>query len=108
DLVVADKTMHAGQGVLLLWGSANRDEAEFPDAGSYDIHRRSERSLIFGHGQHQCIGEHIGMRAGTAMLEELFPRVGGYDVDFDGAGRRCGEFLKGFNRLPVTVTERRA
>ena len=60
-----------GQGVLLLWGSANRDEREYPDADRFDIHRRYERSLLFGHGQHKCIGEHLGMRMGAIILEEL-------------------------------------
>lgn len=103
DVEVGNRTLRAGQGVLLLWGSANRDEAEFPHADQFDIHRRYERSLVFGHGRHKCIGEHIGMRAGTVMLEELFARISAFDVDFAGVGRRCGEFLKGFNRVPVRV-----
>lgn len=106
DVDVGGKTLRAGQGVLLLWGSANRDEAEFSHADQFDIHRRHERSLVFGHGRHNCIGEHIGMRMGTVMLEELFASISAFVVDFDGVGRRCGEFLKGFDRVPVTVTTR--
>ena len=106
DVTVEGRRLREGQGVLLLWGSANRDEAEFPDAGRFDMHRRPARSLVFGHGQHQCIGEHIGMRMGAVMLEVLFSSISGYDVDIAGTGRRCGEFLKGFNRLPVEVTLR--
>jgi cytochrome P450 len=75
DTEVGGRPLRAGQGVLLLWGSANRDEAEFPDADRFDIHRRSERSLLFGHGQHKCIGEHMSMRVGTAILDEFFAAV---------------------------------
>jgi cytochrome P450 len=103
---VGGKQMREGQGVLLLWGSANRDEAEFPNADQYDIHRRYERSLVFGHGRHKCIGEHIGIRGGTVMLEELFTAISAFTVDFDDVGRRCGEFLKGYDRVPLTVTIR--
>ncbi|HZP30001.1 MAG TPA: hypothetical protein VFC99_13685 [Acidimicrobiia bacterium] len=88
------------------WGSANRDEAEFPAADRFDLHRRPKRSLVFGHGQHQCIGEHVGMRMGTAILEELVAAIDDYEVDADGVHRRYGEFLKGYDRLPISVTPR--
>ena len=73
------------------------------NADRFDIHRRSERSLIFGHGQHKCIGEHIGVRMGTVMLEELIPASDSFEVDFERSRSRRGEFLKGFNRMPVEV-----
>jgi cytochrome P450 len=104
EVLVGGKALQAGQGVLLLWASANRDEAEFPKADDFDIHRRYERSLLFGHGQHKCIGEHIGMQMGTIMLHELIASIRSYAVDVDRVGRRCGEFLKGFNRMPIAVT----
>jgi cytochrome P450 len=107
DVNVCGESIREGQGLLLLWASANRDEAEYPNADCFDIHRRYERSLLFGHGQHKCIGEHIGLRMGAVMLEELFTRVDSFEVDFDGIGRRRGEFLKGFNRMPVDVVTRR-
>lgn len=103
DVEVAGASIREGQGLLLIWASANRDEAEYPNADRFDMHRRYERSLLFGHGQHKCIGEHIGLRMGAAMLEEFISRVDTFEVDFDGVGRRRGEFLKGFNRMPVEV-----
>ena len=103
DINVAGASIREGQGLLLIWASANRDEAEYPNADRFDIHRRYERSLLFGHGQHKCIGEHIGLRMGAAMLEEFIARVATFEVDFAGVGRRRGEFLKGFNRMPVDV-----
>jgi cytochrome P450 len=106
DVDVAGTTIRQGQGVLLLWASANRDEAEFDDAARFDLHRRPARSLVFGHGQHKCIGEHIGLRMGAVMLEELVSRIEEFDVDFNGVQRRRGEFLKGFNRMPIEVSVR--
>jgi cytochrome P450 len=107
DVEIGGRTLRAGQGVLLLWGSANRDEAEFPDADRYDLHRRPKRTLVFGHGQHQCLGEHIGMRMGAVLVEELVLAIDDYEVRADGLHRRYGEFLKGFDRLPIAVTPRR-
>ena len=106
DVDVAGTMIRQGQGVLLLWASANRDEAEFDDAARFDLHRRPPRSLVFGHGQHKCIGEHIGLRMGAVMLGELVSRIDDFDVDFNGVQRRRGEFLKGFNRMPIEVSVR--
>jgi cytochrome P450 len=83
------------------------DEREHPDAGVYDIHRTAERSLIFGHGQHKCIGEHLAVRMGSVMLDELFSAIESYDVDFGNCRRKYAEFVKGFNSVPVRFTVRR-
>lgn len=101
DVEVSGKLLRAGQGVLLLWGSANLDEAEFPNASTYDLHRRYERSLLFGHGQHKCLGEHLAIRMGTAIIDELFEAIGSYEVDTANCHRLYGEFLKGFDALPI-------
>jgi cytochrome P450 len=72
----------------------------------FDIHRHSQRALLFGHGQHKCIGEHVAMQMGGALLGELLGAVRDYEVDVDGTRRRRGEFLKGFDRMPITTTAR--
>ena len=76
----------------------------FPDADRYDVHRRPGRTLLFGHGQHKCLGEHLAMRVGSAILDELLARVADYEVDDAGCGRLYGEFLKGYNRMPIRFT----
>jgi cytochrome P450 len=106
DVEVGGHTLRAGQGVLLLWASANRDEQEFERASEFDIHRRYERSLLFGHGQHKCIGEHVSMRMGSVLLSEMLTRIADYEIDQAGVRRRPGEFLKGFNAMPVRITPR--
>ncbi len=106
DTEVCGRSLREGQGVLLLWGSANRDDQEYPDADRFDIHRRYERSLLFGHGQHKCIGEHLGLRMGTILLEELLGSVRHFEVDLAGTRRRRGEFLKGFTTVPLTFVRR--
>jgi len=106
DVVVGEKQLKCGQGVLLLWASANRDEREFPAADRFDIHRRFERDLLFGHGQHKCIGEHTALHMGTVILEELFGSIAGYEIDHDAVRRRRGEFLKGFCAMPITISRR--
>lgn len=106
DTVVGGKELRAGQGVLLLWASANRDEREFERADAFDIDRRPTRTLLFGHGQHKCIGEHVAVQMGTALLTTLAEAVTDFTVDHAGVHRRRGEFLKGYDAMPVTVTAR--
>ena len=106
DVEVGGHVLREGQGVLLLWGSANRDEKVFPDAEQFDIHRRSEQTLLFGHGQHKCIGEHLGMRMGAIILETFLASIRGWEIDESALRRRRGEFLKGFNTVPVSIVRR--
>jgi cytochrome P450 len=106
DVMIGGKQLRRGQGVLLLWASANRDEHEYPDADRFDIHRRYQRDLLFGHGQHKCIGEHVAIRMGAVILEELFGSVTGYEIDHAAVRRRRGEFLKGFCAMPITINRR--
>lgn len=95
------RDLRPGQGVLLVYASANRDEREFPDAGRFDIRRRPRRSLAFGHGVHKCLGEHLAMALGTVVLEELLSKIGHYEVDESACRRVYGEFLRGYCRVPI-------
>ena len=64
--------------MLLLNGSANRDEARFPNGERFDIHRRGGH-LSFGQGLHFCLGASLARMQARVVLEELlkrWPRVG--------------------------------
>jgi cytochrome P450 len=101
DVELRGRQLRAGQGVLLLWASATRDEAEFPDAASFRLDRKPPRSLSFGHGIHKCLGEHLANLEGRVLLEELFSRTGHFRVDWERAARTYGEFLCGYRQLPI-------
>jgi cytochrome P450 len=91
----------AGRPVLMLYPSANRDEDEFDAPDRFDIHRRAERILTFGHGVHRCLGIHFAKLEGRVMLTELLRRVPDYQIDHAGAERLRTEFVQGFARLPI-------
>jgi len=103
DVQVTGTPLSAGAGVLLVWAAANRDPAVIERPDEFDVHRRTDRDLRFGHGQHKCLGEHLAMRMGTILLEEFLAGVAEYEIDHDGVERIYGEFLKGFCRLPMRV-----
>jgi cytochrome P450 len=101
DVALRGHQLRAGQGVLLLWASATRDETEFPDASRFDLDRHPARSLAFGHGIHKCLGEHLANLEGRVLIEELLALVGDFRVDWTRAARMYGEFLCGFRQLPI-------
>jgi cytochrome P450 len=98
DAVVAAQPMRAGQRVLVLLQSANRDEREFPDAD-----RTIARQVGFGHGVHFCIGAHPARAVGIALLRGVLAAWPEYEVDPAGGERPPSEFQIGWTRLPLLV-----
>lgn len=103
EVTVAGTTIPAGEKVMMLYGSANRDHREFgPTAEELDITRESTGHLGFARGPHFCIGSHFARLQARVAVEELYgahPRVG---VDADAAVRALSPFTRGFESLPVT------
>ncbi|MEZ5709816.1 MAG: cytochrome P450 [Blastomonas sp.] len=95
-----------GQNLLMVYASANRDEAEFERADSFDIFRNYKRDLTYGIGGHMCLGMHLATMAGTILLEEFLKVSGDYRVDFENCTRAYSEFLSGFDQLPVELGSR--
>jgi hypothetical protein len=107
----ADVTMHgrsipAGSRVLLLVGAANRDERVFSEPDRYDIDRDTSESMSFGSGRHFCLGASLARLESRIVLEQLLTRVIAYDVDDAGAQRVHSVNVRGFARLPTSVTLR--
>jgi len=103
DVTLHGHTLRAGQAVIFLYASANRDEREFPDPDVFDVARRAPRILSFGHGTHSCLGIHVAKAEGRIALEELLRRAPEYRVDLARAERWRTEFVQGFATLPVAL-----
>ena len=93
-----------GSRVLLLIGSANRDESVFPDPTAYDLDRDTGRLVSFGSGRHFCMGAPMARLEARVGLTELVDRVATYDVDPDGIERVHSINVRGLASLPTTVT----
>jgi cytochrome P450 len=75
EVAVRGVEIGAGEPVVLLYASANRDEDEFgPTAGAFDVGRRPNHHLAFGFGPHFCIGAALARLEGRALLDELVER----------------------------------
>jgi cytochrome P450 len=95
-----------GDRVLLLVGSANRDEDVFPEPERYDLERDTSRLVSFGSGRHFCMGAPMARMEARIGLGELVKRVATYDVDPEGIERVHSINVRGLAALPTTVTLR--
>ncbi|ABW13708.1 cytochrome P450 [Parafrankia sp. EAN1pec] len=89
--------------VLLLTGSAGRDERKYPDADRFDIHRRFDSHVSFGHGVHFCLGASLARLEGRVALQETLHRFPEWDVDHDRAVRLHTSTVRGYEKLPITL-----
>lgn len=99
-------TLHEGDTLLLVPGSANRDERVFEAADEFRIGREiGSKLLSFGSGAHFCLGAHLARMEARVALTELFHRIRGYEVDEANAVRVHSSSVRGFAHLPITVTK---
>ncbi len=102
DVELHGQALRAGDSVLLLIGSANRDEREFgPTADHFDITRPPGRHIAFGYGPHFCLGAGLARMEGRVALEEIHRRIPDYEVDHDAKVRFHSGNVTGWTRLPV-------
>ncbi|WP_433661225.1 cytochrome P450 [Nocardia sp. CA-128927] len=100
DVELRGETISKGRKVLLVFGSANRDERAFgADAAALDIDRNPQRILTFGHGAHHCLGAAAARMQARVALEELLDRFPNFTVDIDAVEYAPGPYV----RRPTTV-----
>ena len=100
DVELHGRTIPAGRKVLLLYGSANRDERQYgADAGELDVTRRPRNILTFSHGAHHCLGAAAARMQARIALTELLARCPDFEVDESGIVWAGG----GYVRRPLSV-----
>ncbi|HXZ61146.1 MAG TPA: cytochrome P450, partial [Acidimicrobiales bacterium] len=73
--------IHAGDQVMVMIGSANTDEAEFPDADHVRFDREVNRHVAFGGGIHRCLGSNLARLELRTALREWHRRIPDYEVE---------------------------
>ena len=71
DVEVRGRQLRAGDNVMLVWASANRDEAAFEQPERCVFDRGPTRHMVFGHGIHSCLGAALARHEIRIVLEEL-------------------------------------
>ena len=87
DCELGGQQLREGDKVWMLWASANRDGAEFPDPDDVVLDRPANRHFAFGVGIHRCLGAQLGRLMGRVALEELLRRIPDYDLPARSAVR---------------------
>lgn len=80
DYDAGGTTIPAGDRVLVLFASANRDERRFPDPDRFDVTRDARDHVGFGHGVHRCAGSHVAQLEMHALLRAMATHVTTIDV----------------------------
>jgi cytochrome P450 len=101
DFEMHGHTFRAGQPVIMIFPSANRDPREFDAPDRFDVHRKPPRILTFGHGDHRCLGNHMAQIEGKVLLEEVLARFPEYRVLHDELIRPPTEFVQGYSHFPI-------
>jgi cytochrome P450 len=92
-----------GARLLLLTGSANRDEHEFNDADRFDIGRNIPIALGFGYGAHFCLGASLARLESRVALEEFARRFPHYHIDEARCARVHMSNVHGFASVPFSA-----
>jgi len=101
DIELHGKKVSAGEKVTLVIASGNRDEREYTDPDIFDIARKGERPLSFGHGVHLCPGAALARMETRVTFEELQSRCPGWEVDVANCVRVHNANVRGFSRVPI-------
>ena len=102
DVWLRGQQIRAGQKVLLLYPSANRDAAVFVDPFRFDVTRTPNEHVAFGIGAHFCLGANLARLELRVLLEEALPRLAGLELaSSDPPPLRASNFISGLESLPV-------
>jgi cytochrome P450 len=97
---VGEVTVHPGEAVCLLYPSANRDEAAFPDPFVFRVDREPNEHLGFGIGVHYCLGANLARLELQEIVRRLVPRLD--EVELAGPIERMrSSFVGGIKHMPI-------
>ena len=99
--VVAGQRINPGQRVMVLFGSAARDDREFERPNDFIWNRDIPRVLSFGFGQHHCVGLHLARLELRVLITEFLRRASRFNFDMTQAVRQPSSFQWGWNSLTV-------
>ena len=100
DARLGGKTIRQGDKVVMYFGSANRDPAQFDRADQLDLARAAPEHIAFGNGPHVCLGQHIARIEIDAMLVEVLSRL--EDVERTAPPEwLASNFISGPRTMPV-------
>lgn len=105
DTVLGGREIAAGDTLLLLYPSANRDDAVFTDPDAFDVTRHPNEHLAFGNGPHFCLGNSLARLELEVMFTKLLTRLPDLEpVSPEEPAHRPANFVSGYETMPVRFT----
>jgi cytochrome P450 family 142 subfamily A polypeptide 1 len=105
DVEIGGARVRAGDKVLLLYPSANRDERAFARADRFHVDREPNDHVAFGHGVHFCLGASLARLELRVMFETLLARLPDLELATSAPLRlRPSNFIVGIEDMPVVFT----
>jgi cytochrome P450 len=103
DVTVHGVTIPAGSSVMLLIGSAMRDDRVFPEGDRFDVDRQRPfgYNLAFGYGIHSCLGAALARMESRMAINALLDLIPKYTVDRSGLQRVHMTNVCGWANVPV-------
>lgn len=103
DTQIRGQTIKRGQRVAMCYASANRDEDEFVNPDTFDIRRKPNNHLSFGHGRHFCLGANLARAEIRILFEQIIQR--NLRLQLRGEIRRArSNFQNRIKRMPVSIS----
>ena len=103
EIALRGRKIRTGDGVILLPGSANRDETAFENADTFDIARKGPRHLSFGQGVHHCIGAELARLEASAVFKVALGKLGTMELVGGEPQYRTSTVIRGLSALPLLV-----
>jgi len=107
DTILRGQQIRAGDKLLLLYPSANRDERVFAEPFRFDADRDPNPHLAFGFGAHFCLGASLARLELRRLFEELLPRLPDLHLVSDAPPPAVpSNFIRGLLKLEVEFAPR--
>lgn len=103
EIEIHGVTIPKGGKVLMLTGSAGRDEREYPEADRFDVTREIDRHVALGYGTHFCLGASLARMEARVAIEETLVRFPEWEVVWDETEWVHTSTVRGYHRVPVRV-----
>jgi cytochrome P450 len=104
DIELYGHSIPATSKLVLLTGSAGRDERKYDEPDRFDIHRPIDHHVSFGYGIHHCLGAALARAEGRIAIEETLNRWSEWDIDRDSARLLYTSTVRGYERLPILLS----
>jgi cytochrome P450 len=101
--VIRDRSIAAGDHLMLCYASANRDEEVFAQPFEFRSDRKPNNHIAFGYGSHFCLGQYLAKLEMRAFFEEFLPRIGSIELAGSPTWAQS-KFISGLKSLPIRFT----